>query len=221
MIQLTQQINLYQNSTGGLTAFTARASLMTLAITGLALLGVWGFGLWQVNSLERNVASLNQLQQQQQSLTIATGNDQTVSTDPAVLSEQLQQLKTLAEMRKRSLDLLRSRLASNATGFSPRLEALARRHLQGVWLDHILLTNSRGVSSIGGGTVSVDLIPQYLQGLARETSLTGTAFNEFRIEGHSANDEESGDKQPLRSDSYRFSATNNPEGQGSDLLQPG
>ena len=219
MTQRPQQINLYQHTSQGLAAFTARTSLITLGITGAALLAVWAFGLWQVSSLERALARINDLQQQQQSL------KQMIVTDPLVLSAQLQQLQTQAGIRKRSLDLLSTRTAS-ASSFTPRLEALARHHVEGVWLDHILLTNVHGVSSIGGGAVSVELIPQYLHSLTSEQSLTGTAFSEFRVEGRylsNASEDSNADAQASGA-GYRFSATNSlppPDAVDGAALQSG
>lgn len=203
-----QNINLYQPANPRLASFTARTSLLTLGIAALAMLLVWALGLWQVNRLEQRLPDLADLQSTRQVLNITTESG-VMSTDPVQLMAQLQQLQQLSDSRKRSLAVLDARLTRNAS-FTPRLEALARRHLQGVWLDHIVLTNSQGVSSIGGGTVSVDLIPRYLQGLASETSLAGSAFNEFRIEGRYADAaEDKGDALPAGS--YRFNASNRNE----------
>jgi hypothetical protein len=208
-VSIHQQINLYQQAAPqGLTAFTARTSLLTLGIVMAALLCAWAYGRWQLNLLQHNLASISAQRQQQQAFEFSADTANAISTDPTVIATQLAQLQTTAAIRQRSLAVLAAHLHSNAIGFTPRLEALARRHVEGVWLDHILLTNARGVASIGGGTVSVELIPQYLHGLTSELSLTGTLFNEFRIEGRYASDDDSTQSQnTTKGTGYRFSAS--------------
>jgi hypothetical protein len=83
--------------------------------------------------------------------------------------------------RRHVLDLLRSGAAGTTAGFAGRLEALARRRVDGVWLDHIVLGGAGGVSSLAGYTLNPDLVPRYFQALAAEPALRGTRFEEFRI----------------------------------------
>ncbi|MGD9841668.1 MAG: hypothetical protein AB7F79_03795 [Steroidobacteraceae bacterium] len=215
-----QQVNLYQHTTSrGLTGFSARSSLLTLGVVLVALLAMWVYGRWQLNLLERNIANINAQREQQQALQFSTGDTNVMPTDPDQVAALLTQLQDIVTQRQRSLAILSSQL-DKTIGFTPRLEALSRGHMTGVWLDHILLTNITGIASIGGGAVSVELIPRYLNGLANEKTLSGTVFNEFRIEDPKASDVQSGanDEPPSATRGYRFSASQNQPG---GTAQPG
>jgi hypothetical protein len=97
------------------------------------------------------------------------------------LLAQAKQLATQLGERQRILELLHNGAAGTTGGFADRLEALARRRVDGVWLDHIVLGRAGGVSSLAGHTLDPNLVPDYFQALAGEPALRGTHFDEFRI----------------------------------------
>jgi hypothetical protein len=62
------------------------------------------------------------------------------------------------------------------------MEALARRHVDGLWIDKLVLSGTNGSMSLSGATLDADIVPVYLQSLARDSVLSGTRFDEFVIE---------------------------------------
>jgi hypothetical protein len=62
------------------------------------------------------------------------------------------------------------------------MEALARRHIDGIWLDHILLSSGTSAMSLSGSSLDADLVPRYLQSLATDPALRGARFDEFVIQ---------------------------------------
>src|SRR4029453_11240848 len=99
--------------------------------------------------------------------------------------------------RKRALLVLQQGAAGQTTGFAPRLEALARRHVEGLWIDGLVLSGTNGSMSVRGLALNADTVPVYLQNLAQERALAGTRFDDFVIErpGREPSQETSGSEE--------------------------
>jgi hypothetical protein len=181
-----QQVNLYQPSadarTGESVPFAA-ATAGLFAITLCAgLFGVWGFGVWRVGHLERALAALRTTQQHQNETMATLGAARAAGVSHEQLDATISALTAALDIHARALQLLRGGGAGQVTGFSARLSALARRPLEGVWLDHVVLSGLDGAMSVGGSTLDPDLVPRYLHGLADEAALAGVRFDDFVIE---------------------------------------
>jgi hypothetical protein len=191
---MRQQINLYQAAFHERsTPLAARTALAALGIVCVALL------LWQIYD-GREVAQLvtevqaAQAQTQRQSeLAAAVAAALATRGSPASLQARAKHLAALLGERRRVLELLQNGVAGSAGGFADRLEALARRRVDGIWLDHIVLGDAVGVSSLAGHTLDPDLVPQYFHALAAEQALRGTRFDDFRIGASPNHDAASGD----------------------------
>jgi hypothetical protein len=177
-----QQINLYQPILNGKSTRVSAGTATWILVVVCAVLSLWQIRQGrQVTQLERQAQSARAQQQRQSELAAATGADRATRDDPLRLQRQAEQLVTRLGERQRALELLSSGAAGTTGGFADRLEALARRRLDGVWLDHIVLGAAGGVTSLTGHTVDPNLVPSYLQALAGEPALRGTRFDEFRI----------------------------------------
>ena len=84
--------------------------------------------------------------------------------------------------RTQALQVLQSGAAGQTSGFATRMEALARRHVNGLWIDGLAMSGTRSTMSISGGSVDADIVPAYLRSLSTETVLSGTRFDDFVIE---------------------------------------
>jgi hypothetical protein len=115
---------------------------------------------------------------------------------------QVQVTKLSAEItaRHQALEILRNGGAGQTGGFAQRLEALARRHTDGLWIDRVVLSGTTGAMSVAGATVNPDLVPTYLRALAGESALTGTRFDQLTIE-RPARSTDSADSAPSDGDS--------------------
>jgi hypothetical protein len=177
-----QQINLYQpvfyQRRTQLSAGTA-TSLLGIVCVALSLWRIYGGQ--QEAQLEKDVQSAQAQEQQQAEFARIVGASQATRPNLIDLQAQAKRLGTELTERKRALALLRSGAAGTTVGFADRLEALARRRVEGVWLDRIVLGGAIGVSSLAGRTWDPTLVPRYLQALAAEPALRGTRFDEFDI----------------------------------------
>jgi HAMP domain-containing protein len=183
MKAVRQQINLYQPVAAASSGpFLAGGALRVAALAAGCLLAVWGYSAWRVARLERAVHSLEEQQHRQDATMAALNAVRAADVPPEQLHSRVAALTAELAVRTRTLELLRSGTAGQVGGFSARLAALARRPMQGLWIDHVVLSGMTESMSVGGTALDPDLVPRYLRGLADERALAGAHFDELVIE---------------------------------------
>jgi MSHA biogenesis protein MshI len=211
---MRQQINLYQpifnEERKTLSAATAAAAL---GIVAAALVAFSVYAHRNVGRLAGEVDTLRQQQTQHEALLSQLGEMQATEATAEQIEARIKGLSSAVGDRERALKILQSGGAGRTSGFAARLEALARRHVDGVWLDHMVLSGTNGSMTLGGAALDADIIPVYLQSLGNEPVLAGTRFDEFVIErpGETSDEEPEGEAKPKRSTApthIRFRAGN-------------
>jgi hypothetical protein len=199
-----QQVNLYQKSAATMVRQVLSASTVMIggAVILAALAGMWGFGRWEVSRLAKGVEFVRQQHQHQKDLLLGA-DAQGVTRTPEEIDAENRTLRAELKGRQQALRLLKEGAAGQPGGFSPRLEALARRHVEGVWLDRLVLGSDQAKMNLSGTTLDADLVPRYLQNLAADSALNGTRFDEFVIEQPAVDS-----KQKPAAPGLRFRATN-------------
>ena len=186
MNAMRQQVNLYQPDAAAraseLAPFAAATAVLVAAAVCAGLLGFWGFGVWRVNRLGHALQTLRLEQQRQNETLAALGAARAAGVTPEQLDATVKSLTAVLDTHARALALLKEGAAGQVTGFSPRLAALARRPVEGLWLDHVVLSGLNGAMSVGGSALYPDLVPRYLRGLGAERALAGIRFDDFVIE---------------------------------------
>jgi hypothetical protein len=179
---MEQQVNLYQPILGAeKRLFSARAIGVGLGLLGLCLCGLAVFGSWRTGRVERSVALLEMQQATELARVERTGAALQPGRSLAELETQAKSLSADIAARERALDLVRLGTASPATGFAARLEALARRQLDGLWLRSIVVGSGDGRLALRGNAVDSQLIPAYLAALAEEHALAGVRFDKLTM----------------------------------------
>ena len=179
---MEQQVNLYQPILGAekrlFSAFTIGIGLGVM-IVSLAVLVA--FGAWRTHRIERSIALL----EQQEVASLAMSARASAAAHPtqslAELDAEAKNVSAEIAARERALDIVRRGTATPATGFAARLEALARRQLDGVWLSCIVLGSGDGRLAMQGGTSDPRLVPLYLAALAGERALEGVRFDKIAL----------------------------------------
>ena len=180
---MRQQINLYQPTLRGERKLFS-AGPVAIAF-GLVIAGLTTFSVrasLQVSKLESDVAVLRAEMAEQEAKTAELGEAQAARAQPVEIESRIKQLSQSVTERTLALQMLQSGAAGQTTGFASRLEALARRHIDGLWIDVVVLSGTKGSMSLSGATLNPDIVPRYLQNLARDSVLTGTRFDDFVIE---------------------------------------
>jgi len=180
---LRQEINLYQNVAVPTRMLLAGSDVfIAMMCIVAALLAFWCYGYMQVSKLSRELASVHEQQVQQQQQLQSALQASAAPEEVAIVEARVASLKTQVAARSAALQLLAGEEHNSTTGFASRLEALARRHVEGLWLDSMSLTSTREEMSLSGATQEPQLISQYLHSLSQDPALTGVRFNEFAVE---------------------------------------
>jgi len=180
---MRQQINLYQpifrEERKALAASSVGVGL-TLLIAGLTVVSI--YAKRRVAELEITVQALREQTDQQQAQLAQAAELTAKRAQPVDLEARIKQMGMTVGERERALQVLESGAAGQTAGFAARLEALARRHVAGIWLDGMKLSGTGPSMLLQGATVNPDLVPLYLSSLAADAVLAGTRFDEFVIQ---------------------------------------
>lgn len=182
-----QQVNLYRpEAQPRRDLFGADTLILSAAAVLAGLLCIWGFGVWQIDHLQRAVDSLQSEQQQAQQALAALGAVGGAATaegsDPANMQSRIDRLAGELAARQQALALLRSGAVGRTSGFSADLAALARHPVPGLWLRHVAISGASRSMSLAGEALAPDLVPRYLRDIAAEPALRGLRFAEISIE---------------------------------------
>lgn len=180
---MRQQINLYQpifsEARKPLSGLTVAVSLVVI-IAGLIAFSI--HTQLRVNDVAARVEQLREQQAQAEASLAEATAKLNERSNPSEVEARVKRLTVSLDERTRALQLLKSGAAGQTTGFAGRLEGLARRHVEGLWIDSLMISGTNGSMSIGGATLNADIVPTYLQSLAKEPVLAGIRFDEFMIE---------------------------------------
>ncbi len=176
---MRQQINLYQPIFS-----EGRKPLSAVTLAGVLLALIVGLGAYaiktqiDVQQLNAQVETLRAQQAEQENLAGEGSTAEPIETVEA----RVKKLDRLVLERSQGLEVLKSGAAGTTIGFAPRLEALARRHVDGLWVDSMQLSGANGAMTLAGGSYNPDIIPIYLRSLSQDQVLAGTRFDDFVIE---------------------------------------
>lgn len=144
---------------------------------GLVLAGVlaWaGYLHYQASGLESRAVQQEALQADaQQKLDQLTAD----ATRPvsALLTERVKAAQAQVAQREALLGVIGGTIKSTASGFSPRLRALAHGDTEGVWLNAFTLKPS--YVALKGSAMNAGLLTTYLDQLGKQTPFSGMRFS--------------------------------------------
>jgi hypothetical protein len=198
-----QQINLYQPVKLGVAgSLTARHATMLLLALVFTLVSVSAVMHWQVHRLQMTVNGA-QNSRAAQSAAAAQRPNALAGLSQEQLDATLLELGAQVQGKSQALAQLQADSREPAA-FAERVSALARRHVDGVWLERLALGPGSKAMSLTGLTYTVDAVPRYLQSLSADPVLKGSRIDEFVIE-RPAQDEQAPPPPP---GALRFRAAN-------------
>jgi hypothetical protein len=178
-----QQINLYQPIfREERKLFSFKTVALAMSLVAVSLVSMWALGENNVDKLETAVTQLKLQRAAQEEMARAAGVLLDAQGSPAAIQVQVQALSSLLADRTNALNLLRGGAAGEPRGFAPRLQALARQHTDGVWLDELLLGGGPNGLVLRGRSLNPELVPKYLQLLTSEPELAGARFDAVVID---------------------------------------
>jgi len=178
-----QEINLYQPILRQRKkVFSARALLQASAVVVVGLLSLYGYGLWQIQSLQGELAGL-QGQRDVASMRLVQLSDELLPNrkKSRLIEGEVARLSRELEERHEVQALLTSGAYGNQGGFSEYLAGLARQRVDGLWLTGVEISEGRKDVEISGSALSPELLPMFVQRLADESAFEGTRFETVRM----------------------------------------
>jgi Tfp pilus assembly protein PilN len=180
---MRQQINLHQPIfRRERKRFSAVTVATTLGVVVVALAAISAYTARDVDGLQKQVAQLTEQQAQQQAQLLKVGELHSSTSRRSDVEARVKALTASLSERTQALQVLQSGAAGQTSGFAARMEALARRHVDGLWIDGLAMSGTQSTISISGSSVDADIVPAYLRSLSSEAVLNGTRFDDFVIE---------------------------------------
>lgn len=179
---MSQQINLFNPAFERKQQLFAAAP-MTLALA-LLLAGVVGLGCYGKARLallqDHEVSVARQLAKKQARLATVTAEFPPRRKDPALAAQLADAEAQLATLQKISGVLQRGELG-DTRGFAEYFKALAREHVDGVWLTAVSVGGAGNDIGVRGRALDPSLLPGYLGRLTREPALQGKGFASVQV----------------------------------------
>jgi hypothetical protein len=178
---IEQQINFYQDQFKEKKLFASAAQVMILLLVMLIGIASWSYLIG---------ANLNDLEQQNLTLKASQSlvNNE-LTAIPAELNRQLaddritnqvNEITKQLRARKQVMQFIENNQFGSGEGFSDYLNSLSNLHIDDVWLDEILLSDS--FLKIRGSALRADLIPTYFASFREEDVFRGQRFQLFELD---------------------------------------
>lgn len=179
---MKQQINLYQPMFHiQPNPLSPQRIQIGFALLVLVMGVVYGFLSYQVSSdraeLARAQTDQKRLAEQIAGLQALAGPKE----KSQLLESEVQRLEVEHKRKMPLMEFFSADASRNVKGFSPSLSALARQHLNGLWLQRILLADGGTRLLLEGSALEPGLVPRYLGGLGKDGAFAGLEFSKFVI----------------------------------------
>lgn len=179
---MSQQINLYQPIfRRQKKKFSAVAMVQAAALVIAGILVMVAYSEWQIGRLR---AELERAAQHQAAVAKRLDEvTQKFGLQPVsrTVEEEIARLEQEIAARERVQEVLRRGIFSNTQGFSGYLVALARQHEPGVWLTGFDIVGAAEQVALNGRSTRPELVPRFVQKLAREERMAGVEFHLFQM----------------------------------------
>lgn len=178
-----QNINLYQPPQAAADGRPAPRLLLLAAVALLlAILLDGGWHFWRLQQLQAAVTATQQTAAQAEAeLASLRQGFREPQADPR-LPPQLAALEADNRQLQRLGEHLQVLLGERSGGFSGALDALAERHLGGIWLSTIRLEQGGRDLLLEGASQQPELLPGYLDSLGRSPAFAGRQFARFDLD---------------------------------------
>ncbi len=178
-----QNLNLYQSETAAGAGRPSASLLLLGALLVLVLILLdAGWSYWRVGQLQAAAGQALQAAAQAESeLAQGRQNFREPQPDPR-LPGQLAELEAANRQLQQLAEHLQALLRERSGGFRAPLDALAERHVAGLWLSAIRLEQGGSQLLLEGASQSPELLPDYLNSLGRSPAFAGRQFARFDLD---------------------------------------
>ena len=155
-------------------SFAASIKILVTFVAGLAL--VFSTAKINVISIEKELLAIKKQNAIQLAQLVTVSKQLDLESGGTGRESKIEGLRKELDASQYMLDVFAKVYNTHRVGFSDYLEGFSRRSIQGMWISRFEMKNGGESVKIGGGTVTPDLIPKFIQGLSAESQFVGTQF---------------------------------------------
>jgi hypothetical protein len=179
---MSQQVNLYNpafEERKKLFGAAAMAQALSVLSAGVVALALYGNG--RVAALEQQAdAGAAQLEKKKAQLAAVSTEFAPREKSPELESRLAQAEAQLASFKRVAAVLERGELG-NTSGYSEYFRALARQHVDGLWLTGLAITGAGCDVGVHGRALDPSLLPGFLARLTQERIMRGKSFGSLQL----------------------------------------
>ena len=162
--------------------FSLLAMLQALGLIIAGSLLFYGYAVYQVSRLDRQLVENTKRYEAEQSRLAHYVVEFSPQKANQLLKDTVQGLEQQAADRDELITTLKSGAIGNTTGYSEYMRAFARQVVEGLWLTGFKVTGDAAHISLSGGVVNPELLPAYIQRLAKESVTQGKTFSTLKMQ---------------------------------------
>ncbi|HYR06003.1 MAG TPA: PilN domain-containing protein [Gallionella sp.] len=179
---MSQQINLFNP------AFVKRHKHFSLStmLQGLGLvvagsLVFYGYAAYQVDQLEKQAEESIKRHSAEQARLVRYAAKFSPQQAARALQEEVQRLEKQVADQAELVEIIKSDVVGNTTGYSEYMRAFSRQVDEGLWLTGFSITGDAAQISLSGAVLSPELLPAYIQRLSNESVMRSKTFTTLQM----------------------------------------
>ena len=162
--------------------FSLLAMLQALGLIIAGSLVFYGYAVYQVSRLDRQLVENTKRYEAEQSRLARYVIEFSPQKANQLLKDTVQGLEKQAADQDELITTLKSGAIGNTTGYSEYMRAFARQAVQGLWLTGFKVTGDAAHISLSGGVIDPELLPAYIQRLGKESVMRGKTFSTLKMQ---------------------------------------
>lgn len=179
---MSQQINLFNP------AFVTRRKHFSLLamLQGLGLilagsLAFYGYAAYQVGELEKQKEESARRYQKEQARLARVAAEFSPQRVGQLLQEEVRRLEKRAADQAELIEIIKSGVVGNTTGYAEYMRAFSRQVVGGLWLTGFSITGDATRISLSGAVLNPESLPEYVQRLGKESVMRGKTFANLQM----------------------------------------
>jgi type IV pilus assembly PilN-like protein len=178
-----QQVNLYQTQFKPKKTILPAQHMLLIALLPIIIFVITSiYFSYKQQLFEISLhAKQQQLQLDQKHLSVLKQRLNSYKEDPILIAE-LNSIRTQLQKTQTLLNHLASQESGNQHGFSAMLAALSKQHIDDLWLTQFSLLNGGQFIALQGNANTPQLIPEYIDNLAKSEQFQGETFSVFQLQ---------------------------------------
>lgn len=162
--------------------FSLLAMAQALALIVLGALLFYAYAWYQVGQMDKQYQlNARQFEADQARFAALTSEFSPQQSNQA-LQDQISQLEAKLGDEMVVVEMLKSGVIGNTSGYSQYMSAFARQVVSGLWLTGFKVSGDATQITLEGAVTDGKLLPDYIQRLSKEASMQGKSFSNLQMQ---------------------------------------